>query len=431
MNTSIQNFIHSLKAIKATTVSGQAFVNEALNKAKSVHTGFGFANWVLESASKIQDASLNAWSRQQSNILNKDSFIFKAQLVQEALDMSDSANMQAAGETLENTIDLSADDASTLIARIAVDKVLDKYDMYPEVAALIAQAKQLYYESNNTAAMETGKCSKMLVVIDGDIMGWPQSNKWYALSDTSILTYAQRQPAASAAALMNAMQLIPFNFASKRFIVDAFIGKVEIVAANTILLDGAQMDANAFAERVQDKMRIEQTQMQVANVWDSNNAVANAIVVIANYYDMISLLEDSIVFNDALIAIYANNGVFNMIDCNSGTIEVFQSVTQTIAALQTRMVAQANIDCFKAMFDARYEDERNQAIQSSSKLQAYQTVFEQVQQNIAGVMEKMSTLNPESEGYAAHQQILDRYNAEAETLRTEIDKLQNDLATLA
>lgn len=432
MNNKIQNFIESLKHVKATTVAGQAFVNEALSKAKKVYAGFGFANWVLESASKTSDASLNAFARQQSAILNKDSFAFKAQLVQEALDMSESDNMQLAGETLESAIDVAGSDVSSLIAKIAVDKVLDKYDMYPEVADLIAQAKNLYYQNNDTAAMETGKVTKMLVVIDEDIMGWPQCNKWFALQPgTSLLQYAQRQPSDVAMSLMRAMQLVTFNFVSKRFVIDTCIGHVEISAANSIVLDGNVIDANAFAERVQDKMQAEQVQMQVANVWDTNNAITNAVVVIANYFDMISLLDDSLAFNDVLVAVYKNDNIFNLIDCNTGTIEAYQSVTQTVAALQQRVVAQANIDCFKAMFATTYEDERNKAIASSAKLQAYLTVFEQVNGNIANVMEKMQTLNPESEGYAAHQQILDRYNAEAETLRLEIDKLQNELANLA
>ena len=147
----LHNMAESLKTLRPYTIAGQSFVNECLQAISKSALTLSRAKWMLESAGSIKnDVKLNAWKQSQLQAFNFDSIKTKLSIVCESLDM-ESPNQVAAMDMAEELVMNEPNDKCVLKA-IVVDHVLDKYNMYPEVAELIANAKQMYMQNPRTAS---------------------------------------------------------------------------------------------------------------------------------------------------------------------------------------------------------------------------------------------------------------------------------------
>ena len=164
----VDAFVQGIKGIKALTFGGANFVNESLAQIKKSGLTLRKAAMILESAANSKDAAVRAFAKSQKAAIGADGFGFKASLVMEDLMSDGSANMQRAASAIEDAVDVASTD-EPIIRAIAVDGVLDNYDMYPEVKSLIKQAKDIYYAANPEHIIATGDCQH---VLHGSVCGW-------------------------------------------------------------------------------------------------------------------------------------------------------------------------------------------------------------------------------------------------------------------
>lgn len=421
----LHNMAESLKTLRPYTIAGQSFVNECLQAISKSALTLSRAKWMLESAGSIKnDVKLNAWKQSQLQAFNFDSIKTKLSIVCESLDM-ESPNQVAAMDMAEELVMNEPNDKCVLKA-IVVDHVLDKYNMYPEVAELIANAKQMYMQKEGVNAIIEAQAEQMLVVRSGDDMiGWPKTGVWYGLSENGSLYFANAAPDENAVALMNALSLVRFVKSTNRFEADTVIGKVQIAGKDVILIDGAVITADAFAERVKQYMQIHQTQMDVDGTSSIETNIANAVVTVASMYDSIMLLEASIVLGN--IAIYASDIMFNVIQ--NGTIRNISGILNLINYLVEDLNAPRDlINAIKAKWSIVYDDAKLHVVGMSAQLEAYNTTLNDLQTQIASTKEKQASMDAESEGYAAYQLVLDRYEQLAARLREKIDYFTQKLA---
>lgn len=420
----LYNMAESLKTLRPYTIAGQSFVNECLQHIKRAPLTLSRAKWMLESANSIKnDVKLNAWKNEQLRHFDFDSIKTKLSIVCESLDMESPNQATAIGQA-EELVANEPNDKCVLKA-IVVDHVLDKYNMYPEVAELIANAKQMYMQKEGSNAIVEMETEQMLVVCsDNDIIGWPKTGAWYGLNDSGVLYFAIAAPNEDAVALMNALGIIKFVSSTKRFEADTMLGKVQIAGRDSILIDGAIITADAFAERVKQYMTIHQTQMDVEGSASVETNIANAVVTVASMYDSIMLLDSSLVIGD--IAIYASGTVFNVIA--NGVITTFDNILKLINYLVEEHMSANLVDAVKAKWSILYDDAKLAVVSMSAQLEAYNSTLNDLMSQIEAAKSKQASMDAESEGYAAYQLIIDKYEQLAARLRDKVNDYTQKLA---
>lgn len=419
----VDAFVQGIKGIKALTFGGANFVNESLAQIKKSGLTLRKTAMILESAANSKDAAVRAFAKSQKAAMGADGFGFKASLVMEDLMSDGSANMQKAASAIEDAVDVASTD-EPIIRAIAVDGALDNYDMYPEVKSLIKQAKDIYYAANPEHIIATGDCQHVLAIIEDNIMGLPVVGKWFTVSDGNLLYATASEPSAESVALMDAMSLVQYCPKTEAFFADTIVGHVRIVGQDAIELDSQVMTALEFAEKVKTYMQLNQVSMQVAGEFETAEAICNAVIAVAQQFTKLAVLDNSVKLQSAPIIVYAVDGNhFNMLDTQSGIITVYGGIVALIAALQSISVSAPEIECIKSMWREHYDTAMKAAIRASAQVDAYQTVLNNVESDIAAVQVTMQSMDPTSEGYAAHQQILDSYLKQKEQLQSRIAEL--------
>lgn len=420
----LHNMAESLKTLRPYTIAGQSFVNECLQHIKRAPLTLSRAKWMLESANSIKnDVKLNAWKNEQLLQFDFDSIKTKLSIVCESLDM-ESPNQAAAIGQAEELVANEPNDKCVLKS-IVVDHVLDKYNMYPEIAELIANAKQMYMQKEGSNAIVEMETEQMLVVRSGnDMIGWPKTGAWYGLNDSGTLYFAAAAPNEDAVALMNALSMIKFVPSTNRFEADTMLGKVQIAGRDSILIDGAIITADAFAERVKQYMTIHQTQMDVEGSASVETNIANAVVTVASMYDSIMLLDSSLVLGN--VAIYASGTVFNVIA--NGVITTFDNILKLINYLVEEHMSANLVDAVKAKWSILYDDAKLVVVSMSAQLEAYNSTLNDLMSQIEAAKSKQASMDAESEGYAAYQLVIDKYEQLAARLRDKVNDYTQKLA---
>lgn len=417
----LHNMAESLKTLRTYTIAGQAFVNECLQHIKATPLTVSTALHMLNTAKRLNDTKLTAWSNEHFNELEGNSLKTRIAIVCENLDAS-SPNQAAAIESAEEVVNTSSNDAD-IIKLLVIEHVLDKYNMYPEVAQLIALAKQQFSLNNDNAKYVN--THRMLVINDTDIIGYPATAKWYSLADNGALQAASRQPSENAAILMNAIQYVLFNYATNRFDADTVIGKVQIAGQDSILIDGNVIDSNAFVERVKQHMQLHGTAMDINGTLQLESMVANAVATVANNFNNFMLLENSIVVD--IYAVYATNK-FNLINIKTGEFRTFNDILETINYMKSLGVSSTFIDVIQSNWSILYEDALMRMTLTSGKLEAYQSTLTELNTHLNAVKSKQASMATDSEGYAAYQLIIDKYTSLIEQLKSKINDLTAVLA---
>lgn len=418
----VDAFIQGIKGIKALTFGGANFVNESLDTIRKSGLNLRTASYIIESASNSKDAAVRAFAKSQKNALNYDSFAYKASMVMEDLMSDGSENMAKAASTLEDTVDVAVDD-TYIVKSIAVDGILDNYNMYPEVAKLIELAKSAYYAQSPTAAIETGACSHLLAVVQDDLMGLPLTQKWYTIVDGALQYYVDNVPTELQLTL-DALSLLNYNANTEQFSANTIVGTAFIAGQDAIECDGQMYTTMQFAEKVKAYMQLNQVTMQVEGNFESAEAICNAVITIAQNFTYIVVLDNSIKLESVPLVVYSVDGTrFNVLNFSTGVISVYDGIIPMLSAIQSNGAISSELDCVKSMWSDAYDGAMRLALKSSAQLEAYNTVLVNVNADIDLVRSKMQAMDPTTEGYAAHQQILDSYIKQRDKLQSRIAEL--------
>ena len=79
------------------------------------------------------------------------------------------------------------------------------------------------------------------------------------------------------------------------------------------------------------------------------------------------------------------------------------------------------IEAIKSKWSIIYDDAKLHAVGMSAQLEAYNTTLNDLTAQIDETLAKQAGMDPESEGYAAYQIVIDRYKDLASKLRVKID----------
>lgn len=418
MARNFKPLVADLRALKPVTAAGMQFVNESMTRLNASKPSLRLINFILESAAASKDVTLNAFARKHSKALGKQSFGYVMEMYAESLaeTAEPGSNMEAAAEAVDALVSVPQTDA---IYAIAVEHALDNFNMYPEVAAVIKAAKEQYFASVNSADnMLIGK--SMLVVIEGDFMGWHVTKRWYSLQEgTGKLVLASALPSAEAQAVLAAVSMMPFDHTTNRFKATTCIGDVEIVGKDAIMFENATITTENFVERVQGWLATNGANVAVNDDLDAVEALNNAVVVIATNWDMLSVLSNSIYNESYNTAVYVIDGMYNVISTGVHEINSFNSAVDCVNFLTDAGMPKL-ADFVRETWKDSYDAEVVTSIKNDAQAQLLIEMRDKVRAHIDAALGKQQLMDATSEGFAAYQQVIDQYNAQLNAIN---DKL--------
>lgn len=406
----------ALRSLRTTTLAGQAWVSEALQKIDSIQT-LSHAKMLLESASKMHDTKLDAWVAMTKSQLETDSIYGKAIMCMEALEAADSPNKELAATAISDAASNSASNESLAI-KIA-NGCLSQFDMYPEVAALIVQAKQEVAAYAKLGKIDTAtqlsKFTYLIGVISADMLGLPLDGRWHVADEKGKLAYAPIDANSDDTLLLNALRnFAKFDDVNKRFIIDTVLGPVEICAEDSIMYNGNVLNVDAFAEHAKQYLQLHQTQLEYENV--SYNDALNAVALIASNMQKIQVFENSIVDTANQVAVLKLNEYYNVIRLND--IAYASSVKELGSMVSYELQQAAELKWKDDM-----QVELAKSLRQNALLQAYNDTLNEVKVRLSTIKDAQSKMTNDSEGFAAYQIIIDQYNALIAKIESKISEI--------
>lgn len=325
-----QTYVASLQSIKPSTIAGQRFIDESANLVKTTPFTNTLAYGIVNNALQSVDPEVQAWGKSQLQSIDESFMSFHLQMLCESAKYD--GTIFSAFKPFAK--ELCSQQEADIVRAIAVDGVLNKYTMVPEIKQLIAKAKNIVHAKHASNLKPTE--GEYFKYVEYDIAYAKQISAQDFVIATQFATFLINSPSgivnqANNAAIMAAMDTDMFQLDINDFTQTSkyltLLMQFHDDALNAIKLNLLNMDFVWYLE--DNKIELDGVESSIDKVNAAVMAKASVLQTSSTtqYADLFASADTVL---PALNKLYAERGYLvkmtSIVRINNGDSQVFVAV---------------------------------------------------------------------------------------------------------